>query len=231
MNFRTKYKRLLLLSVLVLLGLGAMRAVASTPILGAQMVDAETMYRFVAERNPDFDRSIAEAFYEVGDLYGVRGDIALCQAIIETGWFRFDNGTAVRPEAHNYCGLGVHTRGERGCSFPTLREGVTAMIQHLFAYCCHDPLPDGEPVTDPRFRLVLRGSAPTWESLSGRWAMNHHYGSNILKLYAQLENHAQKMPKMHVQEHGVNVPPDVWADIPYVQAEESFDENIQYLFK
>ena len=231
MNFSTKYKRLLLTAAVVLTGLSSAPSYASTPILGALEVDAETMYRFVAERNPSFDRRIAEAFYEVGLTYGIRGDIALCQAIIETGWFRFDNGTAVRPEAHNYCGLGVHTRGEKGCSFSSPREGVTAMIQHLYAYCCHDPLPEGEMVSDPRFRLVLRGSAPTWESLSGRWAMNHHYGTNILKIYSQLSGLAQRQPRQQVEQREVNVPADVWADIPYVQAEESFDENIQYLFK
>lgn len=231
MNFITKYRRLLIAATLILVGLAGVGVRASTPILGDQEVDAETMYRFVAERNPEFDREIAEAFHEVGAIYGIRGDIALCQAIIETGWFRFDNGTAVRPEAHNYCGLGVHTRGEKGCRFPSVREGVTAMLQHLYAYCCQEQLPEGEMPADPRFRLVLRGSAPTWEALSGRWAMNPHYGSNILKLYSQLLTHAQRQPRQHVEQREVAVPPEVWADIPYEQAEESFDENIQYLFK
>lgn len=201
-----------------------------TPIRGAQEVDAESMFRFVAERNPSFDRSIAEAFHEVGKAYGVRGDIALCQAIIETGWFRFDNGTAVSADAHNYCGLGVHTRGEKGCSFATQREGVTAMIQHLYAYSCHDPLPEGETVTDPRFKFVRRGSAPTWESLSGKWAMSKNYGNNILRLYAQLMARVPKRPE-GLQSVEVSVPSEVWADLPYVQAEETYEENIQNLFK
>lgn len=231
MNLIAKYKHLLIATAVVFAGLGAVGAYASTPILGEQQVDAETMYRFVSERNPEFDREIAEAFYEVGDIYGIRGDIALCQAIIETGWFRFDNGTAVRPEAHNYCGLGVYARGEKGCSFSSAREGVTAMLQHLYAYCCQDPLPEGEMLTDPRFRFVLRGSAPTWEALSGRWAMNPHYGNNILKLYSLLMNHAQRQPKLLVEERQVMVPPEVWSDIPFMPDDDPFDENIQYLFK
>ncbi|MDE6378389.1 MAG: glucosaminidase domain-containing protein [Duncaniella sp.] len=202
---------------------------ANTPIRGTQEADAETMFRFVAERNPAFDRSIAEAFHEVGETYGIRGDIALCQAIIETGWFRFDNGTAVSADAHNYCGLGVHTRGEKGCSFATLREGVTAMIQHLYAYSCQDPLPEGETVTDPRFKFVRRGSAPTWESLSGKWAMNENYGNNILRLYARLQ--ARTPRPEEPQRASRKATPDVWADIPYVQAEETYEENIQNLFK
>ena len=93
----------------------------NTPIRGIQEADAESMYRFVAERNPSFARGSAEAFYEVGKAYGVRGDIALCQAIIETGWFRFDNGTAVRADAHNYCGLGAVSDTHR--TLPTRSRG------------------------------------------------------------------------------------------------------------
>ena len=49
----------------------------NTPIMGEPEIDAEQMYRFVAARNPEFPREIAEAFYEIGRRYGVRGDIAL----------------------------------------------------------------------------------------------------------------------------------------------------------
>ena len=160
-----------------------------TPIFGSHNVDVEQMYQFVHSHNPAFDREVAQAFYDIGRLYGVRGDIALCQAIIETGWFRFDNGTAVRPESHNYCGLGVRKNGQQGCRFDNVRDGVTAMIQHLYAYACADDLPEGERLLDPRFRLVTRGSARSWEALSGKWAMNPQYGNNILKIYRQMKKH------------------------------------------
>lgn len=178
--------RILTLLVLALSQLWPQKVVASTPIMGEQEADAERMYQFVASRNPDFQREIASAFHEIGEIYGIRGDIALCQAVIETGWFKFHNGTAVRAEDHNYCGLGVHTQGERGCRFESVHEGVTAMIQHLFAYACKDELPEGERVSDPRFKFVRRGVAPTWEALSGRWAMNQNYGRHILDIYASM---------------------------------------------
>lgn len=162
---------------------------AGTPIRGRQEADAELMYRYIVSHNPDFPREIAQAFYDIGRLYGIRGDIAICQAIIETGWFRFDNGTAVRPSSHNYCGLGVRKRGTQGCSFRSVHEGVTAMMQHLYAYSCHDPLPQGENLLDPRFRYVTRGSASSWEALSGRWAMNRHYGKKILDLFKKMMSH------------------------------------------
>ena len=86
-----------------------------------------TSISFCVTPKPDFDRDVAETFYTVGERYGIRGDIALCQAIIETGWFRFDNGTAVKPDSHNYCGLGVRKRGDKGCKFDSVEEGITAM--------------------------------------------------------------------------------------------------------
>lgn len=166
-------------------------SLAKTPIFGKAEVEIDHMYDYVRHHNPKFERKIAEAFYEVGERYGIRGDIALCQAIIETGWFRFDNGTAVKAKSHNYCGLGVRKRGDKGCSFSSVEEGVTAMIQHLYAYACSKKLPKGEKVIDPRFSFVNRGCAPTWEKLAGRWAMNPRYGKNILRIYDGLQSRAK----------------------------------------
>lgn len=159
----------------------------SQPIMGEPEIDAATLHRFVTVQNPDFDREIAEAYISVGRRYGIRGDIALCQSILETGWFKFADGTAVRAEQHNYCGLGVVRLGQTGHSFDTVEKGVTAQIQHLFAYACKSPLPEGEELLDPRFKLVNRGVAPTWQELSGRWAANTRYARSIMKLYVQLK--------------------------------------------
>lgn len=157
-------------------------------IMGEPEVDPETMYEFILARNPDFDRDISDAFYYIGKIYGVRGDIALCQSALETGWFKFTGGTAVTPDQHNYCGLGVTRLGLKGHSFDTVEEGVTAQIQHLYAYACTKPIPKGEKMIDPRFTLVTRGIAPGWTDLNNRWAMNPHYSDRILSLFNQMKN-------------------------------------------
>ncbi len=172
--------------LLLMMTMAALGAAGATPIQGDAQVDAAAMTRFVQRHNPDFDPAIAQAFRDIGERYGIRGDIALCQAIIETGWFKFDNGTAVCPDQFNYCGMGVTSRGKQGCSFESVEQGVTAMLQHLYAYCCADPLPEGEEIVDPRYHLVGRGVAPHWEDLVGRWAMNKQYAQNILNLYESL---------------------------------------------
>lgn len=155
-------------------------------IFGSPQVSVDVMTRFAASRNPDFDSRIARAFHEVGRRYGIRGDIAFCQAIVETGWFMFTGGTAVRPSQHNYCGLGVLKKGMRGHSFQSVEEGVTAQIQHLYAYATRKDLPRGERLVDPRFNLVDRGCASTWHDLSNRWAANSAYGASIMNLYQKL---------------------------------------------
>jgi N-acetylmuramoyl-L-alanine amidase len=69
-------------------------------IAGQSNVSAEKMAAFVKSVNPniqDIDE-IAKQFVEVGNKYGIRGDAAFCQSIIETGYFKFDGGTAVTPE-------------------------------------------------------------------------------------------------------------------------------------
>jgi N-acetylmuramoyl-L-alanine amidase len=158
------------------------------PIMGEVVIAPEKMVAFVKVVNPDAQdiEEIAKQFVEVGNKYGVRGDIAFCQSLIETGYFKFDGGTAVTPDQHNYCGMGVTSKGMKGNSFETVKDGVTAQIQHLLAYASKDELPEGETLLDPRFKYVKREVAPHWEDLSNRWAMNDNYGTHILSLYNKL---------------------------------------------
>lgn len=172
-----------------------------TPILGEPQVSAERMWEFVSAVNSDFPIEIARAYYDIGLRYGVRGDIALCQSIVETGWFRFSGGTAVTPDQHNYCGLGVTKLGMKGHSFESVEQGVTAQIQHLYAYACRGSLPAGERLVDPRFDLVKRGVAPSWEDLNRKWAANDRYGQSILALFEQMVSGVLK-----VEEIGIEIP-------------------------
>lgn len=174
------------IAFIVLCVFGVVCISAATPIRGTNVASADRMYEFVKATNSSFDREIAEQFHAVSQIYGIRGDIALCQSIIETGWFRYTGGTAVTPDDHNYCGLGVTTLGQKGCQFETVKEGVTAQMQHLYAYACKLELPSGETLIDPRFKYVTRGSAPNWEDLSGVWSVSSTYGSQILAMYEDM---------------------------------------------
>ena len=124
----------------------------------------------IKEQNSDFDEDIAKAFFEVGPKYSIYPLYAISQSILETGWFRFRSGS-VKPEQHNYCGLGATGGGVSGASFETIEQGVEAQYQHLYAYGCTDTLPEGTVIYDPRYELVTRGKSETWEELTGKWAV------------------------------------------------------------
>ena len=162
----------------------------SHSIIGKSNVSYKKLVAFVESKSGKVDdlEDIAKSFIDVGNKYNIKGDIAFCQSIIETGWFKFEGGTAVTPDQHNYCGLGVVSKGVKGNSFKTIKEGVTAQIQHLYAYATSEEIPNDEIIIDPRFKYVSRGIAPNWEDLSNRWAMNPNYGDNIISLYNSLLN-------------------------------------------
>lgn len=173
-------------------------AIAKTPILGQPVVSADAMAAYVRTVNPSFNAEIARQFRLVGSRLGIRGDIALCQSIHETNWFRF--GGDVRPEQNNFAGIGATGGGNAGASFATIAEGVTAQIQHLYAYASTAPLPAGEKVVDPRFSLVARGSAPAWEDLAGKWAVPGYDRTKYASLQAALEagdTYGQKIMRLY----------------------------------
>jgi hypothetical protein len=164
------------------------------PIMGKSQASSRTMTEFVQKINSSFNPQIAEAYLRIGAIYGVKGDVALSQAILETNWFRY--GGDVRAEQNNFAGLGAVGGGTRGASFSTIEEGVRAHIQHLFAYATKDALPAGETIVDPRFQYVTRGSAPNWEDLGGKWAIPGYdtkLFASFEEAYGQGQTYGQKI--------------------------------------
>ena len=155
----------------------------------------------ILSNNKDFDVNIAKAFFSIAPAYKIDPMMAIAQSCLETGWFKYV-GSAVKPEHHNYCGLGVTSNGITGGIFDTIEQGVNAQLQHLFAYGCKDVLLDYE-IVDPRFKYVTRGIAPYWQNLAGRWAVpgydkntyatpeaamkaGNTYGQKIRSIYNQI---------------------------------------------
>lgn len=153
------------------------------PIMGKSELKVEQMRKFLREISPNAPE-IEQLFLDEGDIEGVRGDLAFCQSIHETDYFRF-TGTA-KIEWHNPAGLGVTGPAGVGNRFPDWQIGVRAQIQHLKAYATDDTL--NKPCVDQRFHLVSRGSAPTWTDLNGKWAYpGTTYGQAILKLFDKVK--------------------------------------------
>ena len=158
-------------------------------IMGGATVGADQLKALLRANNPQASEELVDLYLRLGSEYGVRGDIAFCQAAKETCWWQF--GGLVQPYQNNYCGLGAtgspatgeeelngadpkrirYEVGVHGAIFDNAASGVEAHIQHLYAYACTDPLPAGKLLIDPRFTKPARGIAPHWVDLGGRWAV------------------------------------------------------------
>lgn len=147
-------------------------------IMGKSIATKEQLNAYLLVHNPqgaDY-LSLAGIFLEEGEKEGVRGDIAFCQSCKETGFFKF--GGDVKPEQHNYAGLGA-TGGVPGLSFPDDRTGICAQIQHLKAYASKATL--NLECVDPRYKYVNKGCAPSVEQLGGKWAVPGYSGYKSLE--------------------------------------------------
>jgi len=121
-------------------------------------------------------------YREESAIEGVNYDIAFCQMCLETGFLQFDGD--VRPEQNNFGGIGAIGNGIRGDSFSDRRIGIRAQVQHLKAYATTKPLV--QPLVDPRFSLIKRGTAPLLGQLSGKWAEDPNYDKKILAILRRL---------------------------------------------
>lgn len=157
----------------------------------AQMVE---YYNSKAKYPSYYETKDAKTIEEFCKIYdeeckaeGVRTEVAFCQAMKETGYLKF--GGDVKINQFNFAGLGATGNGVSGNSFPNMRIGIRAHIQHLKAYACEDEL--NQDCVDERFKYVTRGCAPYVEWLgikenpvAGKgWASEKGYGYSIIDDY------------------------------------------------
>jgi len=162
-------------------------AASGTLILGPAQATIEQAQAWAKSRQA------AQVFIDLAPLYwqeapyrgGVRPEVAYAQAGKETAFGRF-GGVIPGPEWHNWCGLKTTQGGgnydpNAHAKFADDLTGVQAHLDHLALYAGAPgyPLP-GTP--DPRHFPYLAGTAPTVESLSGKWA-GAGYGESIVRDY------------------------------------------------
>lgn len=150
-----------------------------------------------AETIEEFCRIILEE----ASLEGVRAEVVYEQSMLETGWLQFQGDA--QAQQYNFAGLGTTGGGVQGNSYPDVRTGIRAQVQHLKAYACTEDL--NENCVDTRFDMVRRGSAPYVEWLGiqenpngGGWAAGANYGSKLRRLLADLkgEEYTPEVPEM-----------------------------------
>lgn len=127
-----------------------------------------------------------QIYKEESEVEGVKAEVAFAQAMMETGFLKF--GGDVKKDQYNFAGIGAIGGGSSGAKFDSIRIGIRAHVQHLKAYASKEALK--QPVVDPRFQYVKRGSAEYVQWLGQKenpngygWATAKNYGNNIVKLY------------------------------------------------
>lgn len=191
--------------------LGLKEKVNGTPIVGNSKVSLAQAQEWAKNRgaHPRFV-NIAPVYWEIGQVMGIRPEVAYAQAAKETafGWF----GGSVQPEQNNWAGIKTReaegNRREDHETFPTPAEGVRAHFNHLAAYVGLEPL----GVPHGRYYLVMSlpwaGKIKTVEELGGRWAPGADYGESIVRDYLE-----DLLKTEIVKEKGLfpDVPGDHWA--------------------
>ena len=129
--------------------------------------------------------TFAQMYYEEATAEGVRPEVAFAQAMKETGWLQY--GGDMQITQYNFAGIGTTGGGVPGNSYPDVRTGIRAQIQHLKAYATDEALA-GECVDD-RYSYVTKGSAPYVEWLGQKenpegygWATGERYGYDIVEM-------------------------------------------------
>ena len=193
-----------------------------TPIFGKAQVPPEQIVAYILQRNPQpkLNCTVAELvgyYYEEASREGIRPDLAISQAILETDCFRY--GGDVVPEQNNYAGIGTTGGGVKGAFFESPQIGVRAQIQHLLAYA--SPRTPSLAIVDPRYDLLKAlpdkfGRCSNWEDLNGRWAVpGKNYAQNIFRTLSYIKTAPPKptVPQPPVTARRISEAPSVTAPV------------------
>lgn len=171
------------------------------PIMGKAFVTADDMVKFYEEQGNPYPgealstggagdiKTFCQIYYEEATKEGVRPEVAFMQAMLETGWLQYGGDAVV--SQFNFAGLGTTGDGVKGNSFPDVRTGIRAQVQHLKAYATTDAL--NQECVDGRYDFVAKGCAPYVELLGQKenpqgkgWATAERYGFLIVDLIQKL---------------------------------------------
>ena len=144
-----------------------------------------------AKTNKAHDKfvELAQVYYDISNKVGVNPLVTYAQSAKETGFFKF--GGVIDITYNNPCGLKISAGGgnydpSAHKRFRSWEEGIQAQVDHLALYAGISGYPKaGTP--DPRHFPYLKGTAPTVESLGGKWAPSATYGNSILTAIKAIE--------------------------------------------
>lgn len=165
------------------------------PVMGSSEITVQDMIDYfnasgeeypsekLSEGGADSIETFCQMYIEEAEAEGVRPEVAFAQTMKETGFLQYGGDAHI--EQFNFAGLGTTGNGVPGNSYPDVRTGIRAQIQHLKAYATDDAL-NGACVDD-RYAYVKKGSAPYVQWLGQQenpeglgWATGENYGYDIV---------------------------------------------------
>lgn len=160
------------------------------PIISKTKATVEQMQKWAKKKGANqLFIDLAPIFYNTSVAAGVNPLVTYCQSAKETGYMKF--GGVINASFNNPCGLKTKAGGgdkdpNAHQRFKSWEEGIQAQVDHLALYAGAPGYPKpGTP--DPRHFSFIKGTAPTVESLGGKWAPSASYGTDILKMIKEVE--------------------------------------------
>lgn len=167
------------------------------PIMGESAVTVQEMVDYfnasgeaypaeeLSKGGADSIETFCQMYYDEASAEGVRPEVAFAQTMKETGFLQYGGDASIGQ--FNFAGLGTTGGGVPGNSYPDVRTGIRAQIQHLKAYATADPLT--QECVDDRYEYVKKGAAPYVEWLGQQenpeglgWATGDNYGYDIVNM-------------------------------------------------
>lgn len=143
-----------------------LRPTGKVSIFGSALCSAERMSAYAARRNPNAP-DVAELYLDKGARYGIRGDVAFSQAMLDTrAWTEEPAGPPWKPFAYAIWG------GIGGDRWPPseLERRTELHLQKLHDICARREETD-----------------LCWEDLSGIWAVpGERYGKDITAIWRNM---------------------------------------------
>lgn len=173
------------------------------PIMGESAVTVQEMVDYFEESGKEYPseelakggadsiETFCQMYYDEALAEGVRPEVAFAQTMKETGFLQYGGDASI--EQFNFAGLGTTGGGVPGNSYPDVRTGIRAQVQHLKAYATADPLE--QECVDDRYEYVKKGAAPYVEWLGQQenpeglgWATGDNYGYDIVRMIEDIRS-------------------------------------------
>lgn len=173
------------------------------PIMGESAVTVQEMVDYFEESGKEYPseelakggadsiETFCQMYYDEALAEGVRPEVAFAQTMKETGFLQYGGDASI--EQFNFAGLGTTGGGVPGNSYPDVRTGIRAQVQHLKAYATTDPLE--QECVDDRYEYVKKGAAPYVEWLGQQenpeglgWATGDNYGYDIVRMIEDMRS-------------------------------------------